>query len=246
MHYSAAYASYRQGSCTITDKQVQEDDTTDKYGNVISRSYAPVLSYTVHTANDGLAFASGFDGPTSMEYDASDEAQAIIDHYTIDQRVACWYNPGSPSHAFIVFYGYNSSDALDTFFIGILCLSIFAIIVYFLFDWTVWRLYALAKRGVLVYGSVVRQKVLSSRSGKHIVSVVGFRAAEEATKERYITLSKQLPIGRQVCVCYDPFYPRYRRHDNWPTRKAYIPGAVFIGVLIVIAMIVMIALWLVP
>jgi hypothetical protein len=246
VHYDAAYTTYQQGSCTITDKQVQEYDAKDKYGNITSRSYAPVFSYEVHTANGGQASASGFDGPTSVKYDNVADAQAIADRYAIDQTTPCWYNPSMPRHAFLVFYGYRSSDALTMFFWNLLGSGIAAVLIYLLFDCYVWRLYALEKRGVLTQGRVLRHEERRNRSGRYTVSIIGFQAAEEAAKERHITENGILPIGSPVPVCYDPFYPRYRRLYDWPALNAYFVGVAFMVLLLIIALIVMLVLWLVP
>ena len=245
-HYSATYAAYQRGTCTITDKQVQEDDTKDKSGNVTSRSYTPVFSYVVHTTNGGQALAGGFDGPNSTEYDDPNEADEIVNAYAIGQNTTCWYNPDIPSHAFLVFYGYSSSDAFFTIFLNVLGFGIFAVLVYLLFDWTIWRLYALNKRGVLTEGQVLRNEVRRTRSRSYTVSIVSYYTAEEATKERSITIAKELPVGSPVVICYDPFYPRYRRPDDWPPQGACLAGAAFTGLLLMIALVVMVVLWLVP
>jgi hypothetical protein len=244
--YSAVYATYQQGSCTITGKKVQEHENKDKHGRVTSRSYSPIFLYKVHTAHDGLAYARGFDGPTSVHYPDFRTAQEVADRYEIGQRTSCWYNPSNPSHAFIVFYDYLLSDAIITLGLSLLGFATFYIALYFLFDWTVWRLYALAKRGVLAQGMVLRHDVRRDKSKKYTMSVISFRAAEEAIKERSITVKKVLPIGSQVPVCYDPFYPRYRRYDGWPARSAYVLGAVGMGVSLIAAVIVMLFLWFVP
>jgi hypothetical protein len=246
VHYGAVYNAYQQGRCTLTDKQVQEYDSKDKFGHITSRSYAPVFSYEVQTANGRQAFASGFDGPSSVQYTDFADAQAITDRYAIDQTTPCWYNPSNPSHAFIVFYGYQSSDALATFFWNILGFGIFAIIVYLLFDWFVWRLYTLARRGVLTQGKVLRHEERRSRSRRYTVSIIGFHAAEEAAKERYITGNASLLIGNQVQVCYDPFYPHYRRLYDWPAMDDYITRGAFVVLLLILALMGMLILWLLP
>src|SRR5579862_6889887 len=42
LHDDAVYATYKQGSCTIVDKSVQEHENKDKHGNVTSITYNPV------------------------------------------------------------------------------------------------------------------------------------------------------------------------------------------------------------
>jgi hypothetical protein len=246
LHNTAVYSTYKQGSCTITDKQVQEHDSRDKHGEITSRTYYPVLSYTVHPLSGGQASATGFDGPKQTGYSTSDDAQAIADNYQIGETTTCWYNPAEPDKAFLTFYGYGEPDAIGTFILGLLGFIALAISVYLLFSWTVWRLYALWKRGVVTQGTVMRNEERRNRSSKYIVSIIGFRALEEPNMGREITVRQALAPGSRVPVCYDPLYPRYRRYGAWPEGIVCVPGLLGIGILLLVAFIIMWVLWLIP
>ncbi|GHO98444.1 hypothetical protein KSF_084920 [Reticulibacter mediterranei] len=246
LHDTAVYSTYRQGSCTITNKQVKEHVNKNKSGHVTSRTYYPVLSYTVHPSSGGQASATGFDGPRQQGYSTHSDAQEVADRYQIGETTDCWYNPAEPDKAFLVFYGYNRSDAIGTFLLSLIGFSALVISVYLLFSWSVWRLYALWKRGVVTQGMVIRNEERRRRSRKYIVSIIGFRALEEQGAERQITVEQALAPGSLVPVCYDPLYPRYRRYGEWPDGSACVPGFLGVTGLLLVASIIMLILWLVP
>lgn len=246
LHNTAVYSTYQQGTCTITDKRVEEHVSKNKSGQITDRTYYPVLSYTVHPLSGGDASATGFDGPRQQGYSTSDGARAVTDQYRIGGTTACWYNPAKPEKAFLTFYGYNSSDAIGTFILGLGGFTALAIAVYLLFSWTVWRLYALWKRGVVTQGTVIRNEERRNRSGKYIVSVISFRALEEPNRGREITVRYVFAPGSLVPVCYDPLYPRYRRYGEWPDGIACVPGLLGVAGLLLVASFIMLMLWLLP
>ncbi|HEX3640912.1 MAG TPA: DUF3592 domain-containing protein [Ktedonobacteraceae bacterium] len=246
LHYLAVYSTYRQGTCTITDKQVIEHDSKDKHGNITSRTYYPSFSYLVHPLSGEQTSATGYDGPSQAKYDNSSDAQAVVDRYQIGETTSCSYNPAEPYKAFLVFYGYGTIDAMGTFFLGLLLLSGLAIAVYLMLDWMIWRLYALRKRGVVTEGTVLRNEERRSRHRRYIVSIIAFRALEEPTREQQITISCELDVGSYFPVCYDPFYPRYRCHGGWPSSRSYVLGLLGIAGLLIIAFFIMLGLWVVP
>lgn len=245
LRYTLVYHTYQQGTCTITDKQVQEHDSTDKHGNVTSRSYNPVLTYTVHPANGEPVYTSGYDGPNSVSYYDPQSAQDVVDNYQMGQTTTCWYNPLMPSKAFIIFYGYNFSDALGTFSLCLLGFAVLAGLIYWIFDRAVWKPYVLARRGVVTQGIVLRHEERRTKNSRYIVSIIGFRAAEEGM-ERTLETQNVLPLRTSVPVCYDPFHPSYRRYGEWPLPADYIIGVFGIAGLCLIASIVLLILWLVP
>jgi hypothetical protein len=246
LHDTAVYNTYRQGSCTITGKRVKEHVNKNKKGHVTSRTYYPVLSYTVHPLSGGQASATGYDGPTQQSYSTSSSAREVADRYQIGETTNCWYNPAEPDKAFLVFYGYNMSDAIGTFLLSLLGFSALAISVYLLFSWSVWRLYALWKRGVVTQGTVMRNEERRNRSRRYIVSIIGFRALEEPNMGREITVRQVLAPGSLVPVCYDPLYPRYRRYGEWPSGATCMPGFLGIAGLLLVASLIMLILWFVP
>jgi len=248
LHYLAVYSTYRQGTCTITDKQVIEQDSKDKQGNITSRTYYPSFSYLVHPLSGGQASATGFDGPNQVRYNNSSDAQAVVDRYQIGETTSCSYNPAKPYKAFLVLYGYGTVNARGTFLWGLPRLGGLAITIYLILDCAVWRLYALWKRGVVTKGTVVRNEErprLRDRRRTYTVSIIAFRTLEEPTRERQIAIGN-FPIGTHVPVCYDPFYPRYHRYGKWPSSWSYMPSLVGIAVLLLIAFFIMLDLWLVP
>jgi hypothetical protein len=250
LHYTLAYHSYQQSTCTITDKQLQEHDSTNKSGNVTSRWYYPWLAYDVHTIGGELVSTTGFDGPLNkVSYDDQDSAQKIIDRYQVGQTTICWYNPIESEKAFIIFYGYTISDALTTFLWCLLAFSALAAFVYWLFDRIVWRPYALAKRGVVTQGTVRRREVRGTNgsfTNKYTVSIIGFQTAEEPKRDQYVTVGGKLKRNCPIPICYDPFYPRYRRYGEWPPERHYRLGLISIALLLCISLIITIVLWLIP
>jgi hypothetical protein len=240
------YNTYKQGTCTITGKRVSVHTNKNKHGRVTSRTYYPVLSYTVHTLNGTQATATGFDGPEQTGYSNSVNAQEVTARYRIGQTTACWYNPTEPDKAFLTFYGYNMSDAMVTFILSLGGFTALAIAAYLLFSWTIWRPYALWKRGVVTQGRVLRNEERRNRSGRYIVSIIGFSAREEPNQGREITVRQILAPGSFAPVCYDPLYPRYRRYGEWPDGIACVPGLLGVAGLLLVACIVMWVLWLVP
>ena len=109
-HFAATYNTYQQGLCTVTGKDVNEVDATDKYGHITSRTYFPRLYYDVQGSNGVQASGSGYDGPTAQGYPSADNAQSIIDQYQVGQGVACWYNPAAPGkiiHCVLWIYQYQ-------------------------------------------------------------------------------------------------------------------------------------------
>ena len=235
-HYAATYNTYQQGLCTVTGKDVNEVDAKDKYGNITSRTYFPRLYYDVQASNGVQVSGSGYDGPTAQGYAATENAQSIIDQYQVGQVVACWYNPAAPEKSYIVFYGFTRSDSGSISFEVFFGIVAFLVPLYLLFDWTVWRLFALQRRGVVMQGKVVEVQESRDRSGKiHYTSIIHFQAQEESARTRKIKLANtQLDIGTLLPICYDPFFPRYRRNGEWPHPFSPFAGSMAMAVVALI------------
>jgi hypothetical protein len=246
-HYAATYNSYQQGSCTISSKGVKEVDSTDKHGNITSRTYYPQFSYEVYAANGAQATAVGYDGPTAQGYSSSGEAQSVVDQYQIGQNVPCRYNPVTPEKAFIVFYGFTPSDSAGVSFWGFSSFGAFALLLYLLLDWTVWRLFALHKRGVVTQGRVSEVKERRGRYGKiYYTSIICFQALEESARMRTIKVADDLGVGTILPVCYDPLFPRYRRNAEWPDPSSPSAAVSTIAVVSIIGLVILLGVWLIP
>lgn len=248
-HYAATYNAYQQGSCTIITESVNEVDTTDRVGYIISRTYYPQLSYEVHAANGALlAVAIGYDGPRAQGYSSSGEAHSVAFQYQIGQNVPCWYNPVTPEKAFIVFDGFTQLESVGVSSGGFCGFGAFALILYLLFDWMVWRLFALHKRGVVTQGEVSEIKKSRYRSGKiHYTSIIYFQALEEESdRHRTTQVAGDLGVGTILPVCYDPLFPRYRRIGVWPGPSSPSAGIATIAVVSTIGLVILHAVWLIP
>lgn len=246
-HYAATYNTYKRGICTINSKDVKEVDSHDKHGRITNRTYYPRLYYDVHTVKETQVSATGYDGPTAQGYSSYEEAQTIVARYQIGQQVPCWYNPATPEKAFIVFYGFTSADWTLTAFWGICGFGAFMLITYLLFDWMIWRLLALHKRGVVTQGRVTKTKQTRDRSGKiHYTSIVNFQALEEHGRERTIQVAGYQKVNTLLPVCYDPLFPRYRRNGEWPGYSGPVVGMMLITLLTISGLIILYLIWLTP
>jgi uncharacterized protein DUF3592 len=246
-HYAATYNTYQQGSCTIRSEGVNEVDTTDRFGTITSRTYYPQLSYEVHAANGAQATAMGYDGPIPQGYSSSGEARIMVAQYQIGQNVPCWYNPVTSEKAFIVFDGFTQLESVGVSFGGFCGFGAFALILYLLFDWMVWRLFALHKRGVVTQGEVSEIKERRDRlSMRHYTSIIYFQAQEESDWDRTIKVAGNLGVGTILLVCYDPLFPRYRRTGVWPGPSSPSAGVATIAVVSTIGLVILHAAWLIP
>ena len=246
-HYAATYNAYQQGSCTIISEGVHEVDTTD-LGHIISSTYYPQLFYEVHAANGAQPIAMGYDGPRAQGYSSSGEAYSVAFQYQIGQNVPCWYNPVTPEKAFIVFDGFTQLESVGVSSGGFCGFGAFALILYLLFDWMVWRLFALHKRGVVTQGEVSEIKKSRERSGKiHYTSFIYFQVLEEESdRHRTIPVAGDLGVGTILPVCYDPIFPHYRRTGVWPTPSSPSAGMATIAVVSTIGLVILHAVWLIP
>jgi len=245
-HFASVYNSYQQGTCTISYKDVNVVEHKDKHGTITSTSYYPRLFYTINNQNGVIASSSGYDGPSAREYSFSSDAQTVIDRYQIGQTTQCFYNPTTPTKAFIIFYGYTDNDRGGNTFWSFLVFAGFSLIAYLLFDWAIWRSFALSKRGVTTPGKSVRHEERRTKSRRYTVSIISFQALEEPARWREITIETVLPLGSQTPVCYDPFFPRYRRHLYTPDGCSMTAGVLTITVLGIIGLIILLIVWGIP
>ena len=99
---------YQTGKCTITAKQLLQQEVTQTQVQTINghtttttitmQEYRPNFQFTVQTT-DGQSFsAQGYDAFSSTTSDRTSQ-QAIVDQYTVGATYPCWYNPVNPSQA---------------------------------------------------------------------------------------------------------------------------------------------------
>lgn len=95
---------YQAGSCTITAKQLLQEEQQETHSSnghrytTLETVYRPDFQFFVHTAN-GLSYkAEGYDALGTSSSDQSSQ-QAIVDQYTVGQSYPCWYNPTNPTQA---------------------------------------------------------------------------------------------------------------------------------------------------
>lgn len=245
-HYAAVYNTYQEGKCVITDKHVEVVNHKDKHGHITSTSYYPRLSYTVETLDGQKISSSGYDGPSQHDYGYYSNAESVLNHYQVGQIVPCSYNPAAPSKAFLVFSGYTDMDSAGTGFVSFLVFAGFGVLLYLLLDWTVWRLFALWRRGVVAQGMIVRHEERRRNKRRVTVSIIDFQALEESDRRRQIVVDGVRPIGSKTPVCYDPMLPRYRRDGYLPTVEAAFPGAIGMAAVGFIGFVVLLIAWFVP
>ncbi len=209
-HLYTVYQTYKQGFCTI------EYGTTDYHSTKSGSYYTPDLQYTVHTSDGQQAEASGYDAPSNAEYDTQEEAQAVVDSYTVGQTYSCWYNPADPTHAVLVYYGYSIATLVGNY-IGTVFLSFMGyLFLWFLLYYTFYRQLCLIRRGVLTQGKVVSTFQRNTRSGRKTYSRVVFSPLDDPSRTYKLDIAGDYPIGSPQTVCYDPRNPKNVQSDDRP------------------------------
>jgi len=99
---------YQAGQCTITVKQLLQQEVTQTQVQTINghtttttitmTEYRPDFQFTVQTADSHSYQAQGYDAFSSATSDRTSQ-QAIVDQYTVGGTYPCWYNPANPSQA---------------------------------------------------------------------------------------------------------------------------------------------------
>ena len=110
--------AYLQGTCTIMASKLVEYTTPgeNSAGNPITvYNYYPHFEYTVHTTNGTGYKANGYDGSDLPSSDPQSQ-QAIVSQYKIGSSYTCWYNPATPTQAYLVHYA-NIEGQLRTMLI---------------------------------------------------------------------------------------------------------------------------------
>jgi len=95
---------YQSGNCTITAKQLLQEEQRKTHTNnghtttTLTTVYVPDFQFTVHTADGHTYAARGYDSLGTFSADRSSQ-QALLDQYTVGKTYPCWYNPANPTQA---------------------------------------------------------------------------------------------------------------------------------------------------
>ena len=159
-HSYYVYQGYQQGSCTIQSGTVLTGSTK----NV--PYYTPNFAYIVLPKAGGHVLSSGYGAPTSTHFSTADEAQQVVDHYTVGFTYPCWYDTADPAHAALVFQGYPLNQAIGTY-IGITPILFVMLILFFMpfYRWVYQPLRMRSKR-VHTQGQVTEQGVQNAHSAQ--------------------------------------------------------------------------------
>jgi Protein of unknown function (DUF3592) len=110
LHTFFTYQTYQQGRCAITS------GTVEYHKSKSSKYYTPDFQYTVFTKDGQQVNTGGYDAPYQEHYDIYQDAQQVVNSYTLGQAYNCWYNPADPTHAVLVFRGYTIKTLSPTIF----------------------------------------------------------------------------------------------------------------------------------
>jgi hypothetical protein len=187
--------------------------------------------------------ASGYDAPDQQQYDTQGEAQAVVDSYNVGQHYPCWYNPAAPTHAVLVFRGYNTNNLINDYIgTSVEFLAGFAFLWYLLY-YIFYRQRCLMRRGVVTEGKVVEHFEHWTRSGTKTYSRIFFAPVDELSRSYKVETPGEFEVGSPLPVCYNPLNPKNAEYGDRPSgdeaRTALI--AFILGVLVVAA--VLLGIW---
>lgn len=227
-HTYATYQTYQQGLCTIIS------GTTDYHSSKSGSYYTPDFQYTVSTKDGQQVDASGYDAPDQQHYDTQGEAQAVVDSYNVGQPYTCWYNPADPTHAVLVFRGYDTNNLITDYILTSLeFFSGFAFLWYLLY-YIFYRQLCLMRRGVLTEGKVVEHFERRSRYGTKTYSRIFFAPVDDPSLSYKVETQGEYVVGSQQPVCYDPLNPKNARYGDRPSGGSATTALIgfIVGVLI--------------
>lgn len=203
-HSFFVYQGYQQGSCTIQSGTVQFHQA--KGGGY----YTPSFAYVVQPKDGQHVLTSGYDAPSSTQFSSSNEAQQVVEHYTVGRTYPCWYDPADPTHAPLVFHGYSLNEAI-VLYISETPILFVTLILFFVPCYSlVYLPFRLMIKGVRTQGQVTEhfmKSLYSKQSGKmvdHPYSLIVFHLQSDPSRSQYLEESGTLPIGSEVLVMYDP------------------------------------------
>lgn len=210
IHTYLTYQTYQQGSCTITSGK------TEYHSSKNSHYYTSDFQYTVSTKDGQQVDTGGYEAPYTPHYYTEQEAQQVVDSYTVGQAYDCWYNPADPTHAVLVFRGYTINNfIIDYLLMSFGCLIGFGIL-WWLFYYVFYRQFCLLRRGVLTQGRVVENFERRTRSGRRTYSRIFFSPLDKPFQSYKIEKAGAYMVNSLQPVCYDPVNPKNARNDGRP------------------------------
>jgi hypothetical protein len=96
--------SYQAGNCTITAKQLLQEEQRKTHTNnghtstTMTTVYVPDFQFMVQTADGHSYAARGYDAFGTFSTDRSSQ-QALVDQFTVGKTYPCWYDPVNPTRA---------------------------------------------------------------------------------------------------------------------------------------------------
>src|SRR5579875_2068976 len=215
-HLQAVYQTYQQGFCTI------ESGTTEYHSTKNSHYYTPEFQYTIYT-KDGQ----------------QDEAQQVVDSYNVGASYQCWYNPASPDHAVLVYYGFSTTYLIGSYIATALISLMGYTALWYLLYYMFYRQLCLIRRGVLTMGQVDSQFERRSRYGRKTYSRIFFSPVDDPSQRSKLEIPGAYVVGSLEPVCYDPRNPKNAQHGKRPgsgcaifALMGFIVGVLIAGLLL--------------
>jgi hypothetical protein len=232
--------TYQQGRCTITSA------TTKEYGGGgLSKSkifYTADFQYTVSTKDGQHVDTSGPAGIDDYHYSDYQDAQQVVNSYTVGRVYNCWYNPAGPAHAVLDFRGYNIYSYIFDY-LGTSFLYLVGFCFLWLFYHNFYIYFCLRHRGVLTQGWVVEHFVRRTSSRRRTYSRIFYSPLDAPLQSYQIERAGAYMVNSPQPVCYDPANPKIAQYGGRPggcLMIAYL-AAVILGILIALG--VLLGIW---
>src|SRR5437879_2853235 len=239
LHTFFTYQTYQQGRCTITS------GTTEYHKSKNNHYYTSDFQYTVSTKDGQQVDTSGYDAPYQQTYYMYQDAQQVVNSYTVGRAYNCWYNPADPSHAVLVFRGYTIYNSIGDYLATSFGYLIGFGILWWVFYYNFYRQLCLLWRGVLTQGRVVENVVRRSRSGRHTYSRIFFSPLDAPFQSYQVEQAGAYMVNSLQPVCYDPVNPKNAQYGGRPAgclMMIYL-AVVIIGILIALGSLLVIWYW---
>ena len=239
LHTFFTYLTYQQGRCIITS-----GTTTEHGGGGLSKGskfYTADFQYTVSTKDGQQADTGGSAGLDDYHYSDYQDAQQVVNSYTVGRVYDCWYNPADPTHAVLDFRGYSIySSIFDYLETSLGYLIGFCFLLLFYHNFSIY--FCLRHRGVLTQGRVVENFVRRTNSGRRTYSRIFYSPRDAPLQSYQIERAGAYMVNSPQPVCYDPVNPKIAQYGGRPSGyvvMAYL-AAVIMGILIALGVLVVI------
>ena len=102
---------YTETTCVVVDKRISQKTFSGGVGGEnAGMSGGPVtgfrpevlIQYSVNGNNYRLWTYDSTTRPNTGYYGRESDAQEVLDHFTVDERYPCWYDPDNPGEAVLV------------------------------------------------------------------------------------------------------------------------------------------------